>query len=79
MEFYYDISIDDPINIDFNEILKLQLENGINDNSCSLEDDFDEHGVDYLVELYNIDSRITDDSFRIISERYSYWLNWERG
>ena len=79
MEFYYDISIDDPINIDFNEILKLQLENGVDNNSCSLEDDFDEHGIGYLVELYNIDSRITDDSFQRISGRYLYWLEYERG
>lgn len=78
MEFYYDISIDDPINIDFNEILKLQLENGLDDNSCSLEDDFNEYGIDYLVELYNIDSRITDDSFQKISGRYLYWLEYER-
>ena len=78
MKFYYNISIDDPINIDFKEILKLQLENGIDNNSCSLEDDFDEHGIDYLVELYNIDSRITDDSFQRISERYLYWLEYER-
>ncbi len=78
MEFYYDISINDPINIDFNEILKLQLENGVDNNSCSLEDDFDEHGIDYLVELYNIDSRITDDSFQRISGRYLYWLEYER-
>ena len=78
MEFYYDISIDDPINIDFKEILKLQLENSVDDNSCSLEDDFDEHGIDYLVELYNIDPRITDDCFEIISGRYLYWLENER-
>lgn len=78
MEFYYDISIDDPIDVDFKEILKLQLENSIDDNSYSLEDDFDEHGIDYLVELYNIDSRITDDSFQRISGRYLYWLEYER-
>lgn len=79
MEFYYDISIDDPINIDFNKILKLQLENGVNNNSCSLEDDFNEHGIEYLVELYDISSRITDDSFQRISGRYLYWLEYERG
>ena len=77
MEFYYDISVDDPINIDFKEILKLQLENGVDNNSCSLEDDFDEHGIDYLIELYNIDPRITDDSFQEISEQYLYWLEYE--
>ena len=77
MKFYYDISISDPVDIDFNEILKLQLENGVDNNSCSLEDDFDEHGIDYLIELYNIDPRITDDSFQEISEQYLYWLEYE--
>ena len=78
MEFYYDISIDDPINVDFNKILKFQLENDVDNNSCSLEDDFDEHGIEYLAELYDIDSRITDDSFQRISGRYAYWLKYER-
>ena len=78
MKFYYDISISDPVDIDFNEILKLQLENGVNNNSYDLEDDFDEHGIEYLVELYNIDSRITDDSFQEISGQYLYWLEYER-
>lgn len=78
MEFYYDISISDPIDVDFNEILELQLENGVDNNSCNLEDDFNEHGTDYLVELYDIDPRITDDSFQRISGRYLYWLEYER-
>lgn len=78
MKFYYDISIGDPIDIDFNEILKFQLKNGVNDNSYSLEDDFDEYGIDYLIELYNIDPRITDDSFQEISGQYLYWLEYEK-
>lgn len=78
MKFYYDISIGDPINVNFNEILKLQLENGVDDNSYSLEDDFDERGIEYLVKLYNINSRITDDSFQEISGQYLYWLEYER-
>lgn len=78
MEFYYDISIDDPIDVDFKEVLNLQLDNGVDNNFCNLEDDFHENGIEYLAELYDIDSRITDDSFQRISERYSYWLKYER-
>lgn len=78
MEFYYDISIDDPIDVDFKEVLNLQLDNGVDNNSCNLEDDFHENGIEYLAELYDIDSRITDDSFQRISGRYSYWLKYER-